>query len=190
MLQARENLDEILPWGEDCREACHHVLSDAKVVLRLIVDLYPICNAQDRGSERAAVYVISRDSTEKWGRGGRGHKYKRPRAGLHDAVCRWGTGPLATASEKRKGKEKQTIKGSEREMENVLPDVMQEVLRCVDKATHEAVCLQLLCRVIGLDRIGIEVLVERAPVASPPGTVALDGERPIKVRAERFWGSG
>ena len=92
---------------------------------------------------------------------------------------------LPTVSEKRKGKEKQAIKRDEWEKDNVLPDVMQEVLRCVDKAAHEAVCLQLLRRVISLDRIGIEVLVERAPVASPPGTVALDGECPVKVRAER-----
>ena len=97
-------------------------------------------------------------------------------------------GPSPTVSEKRKGKEKQTIKGSKWEEENVLPDVMQEVLGCVDKAAHEAVCLQLLRRVIGLDRIRIELLVERAPVASPPGTVALDGECPVKVRARDFWG--
>ena len=92
-------------------------------------------------------------------------------AAIHIEPCVGGTSARRGMTSKEP-KGKRSIQLIE---ENVLPDVMQEIFWLVDKATHEAMRFQLLRSVISLDRIGIEVLVERAPMTPPPGPVALDG---------------
>ena len=69
----------------------------------------------------------------------------------------------------KRGREASTEAGNE----YALLSVVQEVLRRVDEPPNEAVRLQLLRRMIVLDRVWVEVLMQRTPMAPPPRPVAL-----------------